>query len=200
MNLFDKLFRPAEGGYVKGPANADPMPMIDEDDDNPIITLAPFTLIFPALFKPKAIDPFAAPKFMGGALFKSDDNTVGMLSNICTDLALRKFGMDKPWQSPIKTHSSIEYLNLLPRVHFSSKIRPIVKTTRNGLVYFAREEEVYAGCICTAEVMPFAYDTPQFRGVGLSMLSVTKIMDAQITEDQAQVLMDIENFVKRGAA
>ena len=77
-------------------------------------------------------------------------------------------------------------------VNAKSLNQPILRDATQELeheaVYTADARSLYNGCLCTAEITLFTYDAHGHRGVGASLLSVTKIAEAPITPEEANFL------------
>ena len=67
----------------------------------------------------------------------------------------------------------------------SSKERPLLRETLPDQgVFVANEKTFTIGCLCTAEIELFAYEGYGVKGIGAHMLSVTKLADPELTEEQ----------------
>ena len=160
---------------------------------NRIITLPAFTLMFPNLYQPKAIVPGTAPKYTATAVFNAEMNTSEIVALIRA-VMLEKFESIVA-RSPLRYMDDKYGFSDCERLNMSSKTRPLLREAMpDENMYMAGEKTFYSGCLCTAEIELFTYDAHGQRGVAAHLLSITKLADQKLTEDQVAALADPEPF------
>lgn len=160
---------------------------------NRIITLPAFTLMFPQLWAPRAIAPGAALKYTATAVFDSEADT-SELTTCIKELGDTIFD-SIVFRSPLQYMDKNYGFSDCERLNMSAKQRPLLREALpDQTMYMAGEKSFYSGCMCIAEIELFTYDAHNFKGVAAHMLSITKLADQKLTEDQMAALADPEPF------
>jgi len=164
-----------------------------------IIETPPFFLAFPSLFEPTSF---------AGMVDKLRYRASGvLLSDLCEplDAATREVAAAiwgpwrRGWNSPIHAEGQARGVPLKHRIfNATSERRPLLRVLDGGRARLPdTPDDIPAGCVCRAEICPFAYDTPFSAGVAFSLLSLTKLSDAPPpSEEVAQALASVEDWIR----
>lgn len=152
-----------------------------------IIQLPTFTLTFPSLFKPYRVPnmPMLKEKYGCVAVFERDRD-LSEVRAIMYQAMRERFGAEEEcWgATPLKAKPELFPDSLILNLKSASK--PYCKEELpDEPAYTGDEDSFYPGCLCTAEVTPYCYDYQGHRGVAFQLLSITKIADIPVTEEEA---------------
>jgi hypothetical protein len=155
-----------------------------------IVETPPFWLCFAALFKPTSFNiggPSMPPKYRLTGLFDEEAHLVE-LNRECARLLAERFGDGATaphWPIKPADPTGQRAWEKYTRLNASSPQRPLLRDRSGPRLRVAEKDSLHNGCLCTAEIVPYTYDTRGYRGVGLAVLSVTKVGEPRMTPDEA---------------
>ena len=165
-----------------------------------IITTPEFELGWPHLFKTHSFDPHSRGKYMAAAMFKQQDD----LANI--EFAIYKtgskfFGEDTSYRNPLREGENYgdKYFPIDNHriLKLASTIRPIIKVLMpDGRIVLGTSDLIQAGDICTAEIVPYGYETRGHKGITFQFLSITKVKERDLSPAMAALLYKDEPFME----
>lgn len=168
-----------------------------------IFTTPRFHLGAHSLFKPSMIDHpgvHAKPKFYCQALFTDLANVKQFFMKDVLP-TLPSSWQDDNLRRPLRPNliRGGEELDKTYPAYLSMRtpVAPALYNESLGYRELLVEEATYPGCICTAEFQLFKYDfSAETRGLSAVLLSVTKVADVEVTQEQAAELISYAEVFK----
>jgi len=153
-----------------------------------ITTTPPFVLMFNHLFEPHSLPNFpAAQKKYGCSMWFQNKADASVLSEALEEEGQRFFGVGQSFNTYLK--SGYAPYESWYQVSARSIRKPLLRVHLvEDLCHIAERGSIRNGDSCIAEVAPAAFEAYGHKGVVLELLSLTKIEESPVSEEQAALL------------